>query len=763
MTLPGHLRKLRGRSFAELRARGAQLASSWNERLRLRAGRAGEPGEARLWTRLALRDAGLQPGDTAALLADFRQSGKSLFFAGVEDRAATITELLNRWPHREAEIIARAERLRSHTFDLLGYKALHLGQTLEWHKDAVAGRGTDRTHWSVIPFLDFCSVGDHKVIWELNRHQYFLTLGRAYWLTGDERYAGVIARHLSLWMDANPPHVGINWASSLEVSFRALSWLWALHFLRESPELSPALFARTLTYLDLHARHIEAYLSTYFSPNTHLTGEALGLLALGTCLPRLKASERWQALGRRVLEEQIARQVRPDGVYVEQSPYYQRYTLEIYLHAVALARRSGRPLQGVDERLGAALECAMYLTMPDGTFPMVGDDDGGQLLPLDGSPPTSYRPVLSTAAVLYRRADYAAISEEFAEQTLWLLGPSAAGEFDRLDRRSPDATSRAFRDGGFLVMRDDWTETSNYLMLDAGPHGFKSAGHGHADALSIVVSVAGHPILVDPGTGVYVSADSERNRFRGTAAHNTVTVDGASSSEPSDKPFQWRTMANSSVHEWRTSETFDHADVSHDGFARLDAPAQHRRSILYIKGEYWAVRDRILSDGLHDIAAHFHFASDVSPRCEGPHTLIVDVPSDPGLRVMIEMVAEDGAFELIDDYVCPEYGRRVASKTAVFRRKARGSTTLTTFIIPMWRDRPAISEAQEGVIRVERRSGDFDTLQALDPSKQSGESTVWNWARHEPGSDRAARELTTAGTRSAGETAVPTVGSGRDG
>ena len=128
--------------------------------------------------------------------------------------------------------------------------------------------------------------GDKKITWELNRHQYFMKLGQAYVLTGDERYARTFVNHLEAWMDANPPKLGINWASSLEVAFRSMSWLWAFYFSnrrRARPDVETA-----LKFLYLNARHLESYLSTYFSPNTHLTGEALGLFYLGTLLPEFK-------------------------------------------------------------------------------------------------------------------------------------------------------------------------------------------------------------------------------------------------------------------------------------------------------------------------------------------------------------------------------------------------------------------------------------------------------------------------------------------
>ena len=102
-------------------------------------------------------------------------------------------------------------------------------------------------------------------------------------------------------MEQNPPKIGINWASSLEVSFRSISWLWALHFFKDSAALTPAVFLRALKFLYLQARHIETFLSTYFSPNTHLTGEALGLFYLGVMFPEFKEAKRWRETGREIL------------------------------------------------------------------------------------------------------------------------------------------------------------------------------------------------------------------------------------------------------------------------------------------------------------------------------------------------------------------------------------------------------------------------------------------------------------------------------
>src|SRR5204862_1621437 len=125
------------------------------------------------------------------------------------------------------------------------------------------------------------------------------------------------AAHLASWMDQNQPKLGINWASSLEVAFRSISWLWAFYFFKDSAAVTVEVFARALKFLYLNARHLETYLSTYFSPNTHLTGEALGLFYLGTLLQQFREAGRWRETGRRILLEQLPLHVRSDGVYFE--------------------------------------------------------------------------------------------------------------------------------------------------------------------------------------------------------------------------------------------------------------------------------------------------------------------------------------------------------------------------------------------------------------------------------------------------------------
>jgi hypothetical protein len=621
------LRKLKGRSLTELRVRGGQAAACLAERAGLSAD-ARVPGDDAFYHLLDKSqfqsDHG-EPLTPESLFTHFRSTKSHPFFAAFNDSQETRAVLGSRFGGRGRELLVeRAERIVAGQFDLLGLRGLDFGDPVDWHLEPVAVKRTPLAHWSRIDYLNASVAGDKKITWELNRQQYFAVLGRAYWHTGDERYAETFALHLAAWMDANPPKRGINWASSLEVAFRAISWLWSLQFFKHSMHLTPALYARALKFLHLHARHLETNLSTYFSPNTHLTGEALGLFYLGTLLPEFRAAARWRATGARILFDQLERQVRPDGVYFEQSSYYQRYTTDFYTHFLALLRAGGdgdatrgesreelrRELPEVkllEGKLQALLDHLTHLTLPDGTTPLFGDEDGGRFVWFDERAPNDFRATLANGASLFRRGDYKHVAREATEETLWLLGARGLSNFDALEAHAPAGDSRAFHDGGYYVMRDGWAADSNYLLLDCGPHGSLNGAHAHADALALLgLAARGRHLLVDSGTYTYTGSSASRDYFRGTAAHNTLVVDNQSSSIP-ESAFRWRQQARATCRQWLSRARFDLFEGAHDGYERLDAPVTHVRSVLFVKGDYWIVRDRVETSGTHDYALNFHF------------------------------------------------------------------------------------------------------------------------------------------------------------
>ena len=315
-------RRLRGRSPLEFWSRGQQFGSQLAERWLGRHQRP--PAVAPGFRRRTPAGLALQPG--------------------AAELAAVAALLRERWPDEARRLCAEADAAIAGRFDLLGYRGLTFGDPIDWHRDPLRGKTAPAAHWSRVPYLDVDVVGDHKLVWELNRHRHFVLLGQAYWLTRDDRYLEALVGQWQHWMGRNPPTQGINWASSLEVAFRAMAWLWAAHLAGAAGRDRPAFWAEVTRWLMLHGSHLERYLSTYFSPNTHLTGEALGLLYLGCRLDETPTTRRWRDTGWRILTQQLERQVHPDGAYFEQTTWYQRYTVDFYLHALLLATEAGLPV-----------------------------------------------------------------------------------------------------------------------------------------------------------------------------------------------------------------------------------------------------------------------------------------------------------------------------------------------------------------------------------------------------------------------------------
>lgn len=728
--------KLRGRSFAELRDRARQRLAVWSERARL-SSQVVLPDDRRFSRILATGWTGSTGPTAAAMLERFCIRSTPTFFPAFSQRDDVVAALRRRWPDAEARVIEKAERIREGRFDLLGHSGLDFGRPINWHRDPVSGVQSGRGHWSRIDHLNGEVAGDHKVIWELNRHQYFATLGKAYWYSGDERYAATFVEHMTAWMDENPPKEGINWASSLEVAFRAIAWIWALYFFKGAPSVSEAVFWRILKFLFVHGRHIETYLSTYYSPNTHLTGEALALVYLGTLLPELRDAARWRRLGWSILVEQLDVQVRPDGSYFEQSTCYHRYTADFYLHLTILGRLNALPVgAAIHDKLRALLDCLMNLTQPDGRTPLVGDDDGGRLVSLDERPPSDVRAALATGAVFFRRPDYRGVAGEAAEETLWLLGCDGLRAFDALEARHPPATSRAFRDGGYYVMRDGWDRDASCLLMNSGPPGVLNCGHAHGDALAITLAVRGTAVLVDPGTYTYALPGDLREHFRSSAAHNAVTVAGQSSSMPGG-PFIWR-VAQTTVMAWTPGARCDHFEALQDGYDRLSPPAQHRRAILALKNDYWVIRDRVVTVGDHDVDLHWCFAPGITLEVRSPTHAVAQWRRDAIAESLeLAVFGDPGTLRGDEGWVSSSYGALSRAPRCVFAAHGRGPRDVITFLVPRRRgDDPIRVEerpATNGRAFAIRSQASTDVLLLAEaPSAATGDLSAvagWTWVR----------------------------------
>jgi hypothetical protein len=518
------------------------------------------------------------------------------------------------------EITAEAEQILAHRFQLLGSR-IDAGAEILWRRDPQSGKETPPLYFRRIPYLDAARAGDHKIIWELNRHQHLVLLAQAWVLSGRAEFVSEIERQLDGWRAANPFHRGINWASALEVAFRALSWIWIDHLAGE--QMSVGARSRLLEGLYQHGHHLAANLSFYFSPNTHLLGEAVALHAIGKTFTGSTDAAKWTDLGHNTVIAELARQVRADGSHFEQSSYYHVYALDMFLfHAI---------LQPPDEHYRTVLaHMAEYLDAlmgPARVLPQIGDDDGGRFFHPYGARDRFGRATLASCGVFLGRADWIADPADLREQCFWWQGPRNAQPAPARPHES-----KWFPDAGVAIMAAD----SVHAIADAGPFGPFRSGHSHADTLSIVIRRDDEDLLIDPGTFTYVGDPRWRDAFRGTAAHNTVRVGGLDQADPAG-PFAWNHPPAVELRRWQPY--FVDAECRYRGFT-------HRRRIQLVDAAFFLIADEIRGpEGEHEIEQFWHPAGDAS-------CLVLEEPA-----------------EEIQSWRSPVFGCRVPARVFCVRRK----------------------------------------------------------------------------------------------
>jgi hypothetical protein len=244
-------------------------------------------------------------------------------------------------------------------------------------------------------------------------------------------------------------------------------------------------------------------------------------------------------------------------------------------------------------------------------------------------------------------------------------------------------TPRQFPAGGYYFLGDRFDEPDEIrLLVDAGPLGYLSiAAHGHADCLSLLLSVAGKELLVDPGTYCYHTQREWRDYFRGTAAHNTVRIDGMDQSQIAGA-FLWADKAKSEVEELRSAPTSDSLRAKHFGYSRLADPVTHVREVLFDKtARTIDIVDEIRCNGAHRVERFWHF----SERCAVELARGRVEARNETVRLTIDTAEPDaqgrllrGETKPIAGWISRRFGQKEPTSTVVFVNDIRGTCKLRT-------------------------------------------------------------------------------------
>ncbi len=588
------------------------------------------------------------------------------------------------------ELIDRAERLCRNRVPLFETVDCDLGPEVNWNFEYEARRPTPLRPADSIDYRDYRETGDAKIAWEPSRHQHLPVLGRAYRLTGDERYAAKVVEQILTWIEQCPFGVGMQWRSPLELAVRLINWAWSLALIDGASCVTTEVRRTILPVAYRHLWEITRKYSRFSSANNHRIGEAAGVYIGSRFFRSLRDATRWGERAKAILCQEMERQVLPDGGHAERATGYHLFCLEFFLYAALAGRRTGEEFPPAYlAKLEQMFEFVAALAEGGDALPMFNDADDGHVLRLC-SRSKRVQGLMAIGAVVFQRGDFKALAGDCCEPVFWMLGETGIDVFDRLDGGAAPAriSSRAFPDTGVYLLQAGGRGGDDRISvtLDCGALGFGAiAAHGHADALSLTLRTFGADVLVDPGTYDYFRDPRWRDYFRSTRAHNTIMVDDLDQSEPLG-PFLWGRRANARCVRWEPQAWGGTVEAEHDGYERSGRSVRHRRTVsMNAERREITVVDELSGAGVHRATQFWHFGErcDVSRAPDRGH-LIVRCPEGivrMDLDRSLEFSLSRGEEDPIIGWVSRAYHQRSPAWTVVGRRDWSERVTLTTRLI----------------------------------------------------------------------------------
>lgn len=444
---------------------------------------------------------------------------------------------------------------------------------------------------------------DSEWVFAFNRMRFWICLGQAYAITGDEKYAKAFASQLCDWVrkvQRNDPACAKAWRS-IEAGLRMEYWTKAMQYFQESPAITEEVMDIFLHSVAEHAAFLYSVWDSYHLMSNWGVLENHGLLLASLALPDSPLVETYRMEALRRLEAEIRLQVYDDGVQWEQSPMYHNEVAHDFLDVVMMATKNHFHIsETFKDKTHQMCLASMAWQKPNGSEPCMGDSDD-----------IDQRDILSKGAFLFhdgrlKGAGYAHLDFD----CIWDLGFAAAVEYDRLPSIKERPMLSVLEESGNAVARLGKT----YLRFHCGTLG---AGHGHSDKLHLDVYANGEDILVDAGRYTYVPK-AERYEFKDSTAHNTTIVDGQNFTVCKDS---WECSKLSAPLGFRAKEKHGYAAMqgSHLGYA--DNGALPKRTLVQLREDLILICDALYAKDEHTYQNRFHFNNEgeVSLDDDGSH------------------------------------------------------------------------------------------------------------------------------------------------
>lgn len=579
-------------------------------------------------------------------------------------------------------VLEWADKTINQEFDYLGSGLVKLNP-IDWHRDYKSGfRWPKGRFYLKYKKVDLTNAADVKVPWELSRCHHLLWLGEAYLLTKDEKYAKEVVDQLEWWIDENPLMYSINWTCAMDVAIRAVNWMYAINMISASTALNEVALKKINVSLFEHGWFIFRNLEKWYPYSAnHYAANIAGLLYLGQLFKDTNEGKKWWHYALKEYFLEVRFQVLPSGAHFERCISYHRLMIELFAYPYFMLQRVKEPIPlDIQLRVESMFDFTDHYTKPNGLAPQMGDNDDGRLLPFVKRDFRVHDYLLSVGYFGFGKHYESLSADKMVLDTFFLL-PEKKVINEPNPQNSSVSVIKDHRDAGFVVLKN----TNLYLIfsntsLSCYPdlHRNMLGTHTHADGLSFELSVGKQDFIIDPGSYVYTASAVERNKFRSTGKHNTLTIDGQDQVGLLDTNL-FSVLGFNEVGKMVIKENKE--EICFSGTRKWKFPsdlnASHTRKIKLKSESEIEILDEIRCDSEHNFVWHFYLAPEISPEIIANDTVVLRGLYNSVLNVCFSS-SNYFFIELVDCEISPSYGVLISSKSIRISMQASGNFSVYT-------------------------------------------------------------------------------------
>ena len=536
-------------------------------------------------------------------LLQYFQQRDSVHYFPVIDQEETSTDKMHRLLH--------------HDF-VFHHEAHHLSAPLNWLSNPSA---------------------DREWLFMLHKFYYGVGLGKHYAETQDTRYANRWVELTESWIDQVP----LDFLPSRVAGRRIQNWIYSHAFLvhpNSSFSPDPDFYLKFLHSLFHQVHHL---INNLDKARNHRTLELCAIFWAAVVFPEFCDASHWLQFSIEALHHNIQEDLLADGVHCELSTEYHHLVLKNYLGVLRLAKANQIHLPALMlSQVQKALEFSLYVHKPDGFIPALSDADTGS-------------------------------SRDLLHQGYELFGTQAFlyGASQGKQGLPPTERSKGFPQSGYYIMRSGWGDQHDayqderYLIVDCGPLG--KGNHGHLDALNVEIAAYGRSLIVDPGRYTYDESGENnwRAQFRGTAAHNTVMIDGKNQTAYRPGTSRYEIGGPEPLTDRIVFESQPDFDYLHAITRSAEYPVIHERKILFLRPDYWIIADLLIAKEAHQYDLLFHLSSDAHNRLTT--TLQQDTLTIQSPNLLLAQPHHPGQIlSLGEGWLAPTYGTKYVAPVIKF-------------------------------------------------------------------------------------------------